>query len=286
MKKLFLLLIFLSATVLSAKAVDWVPVDTDLSTFYLYIDMDTVKNINPNEYLYAIKFQSKQNPEKVVFIKSNLKNNYIGVIKAEEFDENNYYPKAVFTNAHVFMKPVESDSFLSYAHNYLVSLYSDNKKENNSDNVLKDAFVPEADKNNKMVEVQKSEVAKSDDNSVKLQKHNIIAKKTLLKTQSVSAASNLEDYVSEISCLLNDNWQPPKSGQNTQTIVILTIGNDGSLQKYDIAKSSGDEATDRSIISAAEKSVPYAKFSGIKKDADNIKLQFVFEYKKFKKSVI
>ena len=106
------------------------------------------------------------------------------------------------------------------------------------------------------------------------------------ETQVSSQAASLKDYVAEVSIKLNENWQPPKSGQNTQTIVILTIGEDGSLQKYDIAKSSGDEATDRSIISAAEKSVPYAKFSGIKKGVNNIKLQFVFEYKKFKKSVM
>ena len=77
------------------------------------------------------------------------------------------------------------------------------------------------------------------------------------ETQVSSQAASLKDYVAEVSIKLNENWQPPKSGQNTQTIVILTIGEDGSLQKYDIAKSSGDEATDRSIISAAEKSVPY-----------------------------
>lgn len=305
MKKSLLLLIFLLMSGSIVKAVDWIPVDTNDSTFYLYVDTDSIKNVSPQEFLYAIKFQKGESYEKVAYLKSNIKTNYVGIIKSEIFDEDNYRPKSVFSNVHVYMKPVESDSFLTLAHNYVSELYTQEKENNNISNnsseVKQDAFTPEnveaetpvvqknetaskpkirginSNTEEKKAEIQKTAVKDTNEVQNKIQPQN---------SQIVSNAKDLNEYVLEISSKLEKNWQPPKSGQNTQAVIILTIGKDGSLQKYDIAKSSGDNATDRSIISAAEKCVPYAKFSEIKKDADNVKLQFVFEYKRFKKSVI
>ncbi len=304
MKKNLLLLMFFLMSGSIVNAMDWVPVDTNVSNFYLYVDADSIKNISPNEYLYSVKYQSGKSYEKVVYLKSNIQTNYMGIIKSEIFDEDNYHPKAVFANVHVYMKPLSNDSFLSLAHNYVSKLYMPKNENVDIDpiNENKDAFTP-PDNNEDVKEQNKDSetVSKPDirgvsdkniDNEKQKLNQEIKVEKvdsTKIKqqeTQVSSQATSLKDYVAEVSIKLNENWQPPKSGQNTQTIVILTIGEDGSLQKYDIAKSSGDEATDRSIISAAEKSVPYAKFSGIKKGVNNIKLQFVFEYKKFKKAVM
>lgn len=302
MKKSLLLLMFLLMSGSYASAMDWIPVDTYDSNFYLYVDTDSIKNVSPQEYLYAIKYQLGENVERVAYLKSNLKTNYIGVIRSENFDENNYHPKSIFANAHVYMKPVDNESFLSLAHNYLSKLYlQENENSNiNSNDTQKDAFTPDNSVDEKQVEKlneAKPEIRgidnSSSDKNIESNNDTINNNKTVnvkkinpQEVQVLSQATDLKDYVSEISSKLDKNWQPPKSGQNSQAIVILTIGKDGSLQKYDIAKSSGDDATDRSIISAAEKSVPYAKFSEIKKGMDNVKLQFVFEYKKFKKSVM
>lgn len=299
MKKSLLLLIFLLMSGSVVKAVDWIPVDTNDSTFYLYVDTDSIKNVSPQEYLYAIKFQKGDGYEKVAYIKSNFKNNYVGIIKSEVFNEDNYRPRVVFANAHVYMKPVDSDSFLVLAHNYVSGLYT--QENNNLSEVKQDAFTPENIESETPV-VQQSETASKPEirgiNSNAEESKETIQKVSAKETnesqnqiqpknsQVQSNAKDLNAYVLEISSKLEKNWQPPKSGQNTQAVIILTIGKDGSLQKYDIAKSSGDNATDRSIISAAEKCVPYEKFSEIKKGADNVKLQFVFEYKKFKKSVM
>lgn len=302
MKKKFLLLMLLLLSGISVNAEDWIPVDTNFSSFYLYLDKDSIKNVSPQEYLYAIKFQSGNKAEKVAYLKSNIQTNYLGVVKSEIYDKDNYRPKTYFANAHVFMKPIDNDSFLALAHNYVSKLYNEEKTENHdtSVNVKKDAFTPD-NKPNENIPVAKQEKQEDvkpqirgiENRTQEAEKPNPVEEikesnpqKTVQISQISSNAKDLSGYVEEISAELEGNWQPPKSGQNTQTIMILTIGKDGSLQKYDIAKSSGDEATDRSIISAAEKSVPYANFSGIKSGADNIKLQFVFEYKKFKKSVI
>lgn len=303
MKKIFLLLILLLAGI-SVNAEDWIPVDTNYSNFYLYVDKDSIKNTNPQEYLYAVKFQYAEQPEKVAYLKSNIKTNYLGIIRSEIYNKYNYHPKSYFANAHVFMKPIENDSFLVFSHNYISKLYTEEKTEKSEAavEVKADAFSPDNTSNEDISEVKQKEESDSKpeirgldnnvDNGKKIESTKIDEAKPQQvqqipqKIQTLSTAADLKEYVAEISTRLNENWQPPKSGQNTQTIIILTIGKDGSLQKYDIAKSSGDEATDRSIISVAEKCVPYAKFSGIKKGADNIKLQFVFEYKKFKKSVM
>ena len=54
----------------------------------------------------------------------------------------------------------------------------------------------------------------------------------------------------------------------------------------DFAKSSGDEYTDRSILTAVEKTAPFAKFPKVNnKNSDKLKFQFVFDYQKYKKSV-
>ncbi len=304
MKKRFLLLMFLLLSGISVNAEDWIPVDTNYSNFYLYVDKDSIKNVSPQEYLYAIKFQSGDKIEKVAYLKSNIKTNYLGIIRAEIYNKDNYHPKSYFANAHVFMKPIDNDSFLVYSHNYISKLYAEEKTEK-SDVAVEaktDAFSPDNVSNEGISDVKQNDEADSKpeirgldsnaDNGKKIVPKKINETKPQQvqqppqKIQTLSNATDLKEYVAEISTRLNENWQPPKSGQNTQTIIILTIGIDGSLQKYDIAKSSGDEATDRSIISVAEKCVPYDKFSGIKKGADNIKLQFVFEYKKFKKSVM
>lgn len=306
MKKNLLLLMFFLMSGSIVNAMDWVPVDTNVSNFYLYVDADSIKNISPNEYLYSVKYQSGKSYEKVVYLKSNIQTNYMGIIKSEIFDEDNYHPKAVFANVHVYMKPLSNDSFLSLAHNYVSKLYTEEKTEKSEAavEVKTDAFSPDNASNDDVSEVKQNEEPNSKpeirgldnnvDNGKKVEPTKINETKPqpqqlqqpLQKNQTLSTATDLKEYVAEISTQLNENWQPPKSGQNTQTIIILTIGKDGSLQKFDIAKSSGDEATDRSVISVAKKCVPYAKFSGIKKSADNIKLQFVFEYKRFKKSVM
>ena len=95
-----------------------------------------------------------------------------------------------------------------------------------------------------------------------------------------------KEYVASVCKELDNNWTPPASGRKTQAILIVTIGSDGSLYEYHFAKSSGDEATDRSIVSAVKQTVPFPKFGSMNKNVKNFNFQFVFNYGIFKKSVI
>ena len=53
----------------------------------------------------------------------------------------------------------------------------------------------------------------------------------------------MQEYVSSVCSNLKQNWNPPKSGRNSQAIVIITIGEDGGLYEYHFAQSSKDEAS-------------------------------------------
>lgn len=284
MKKKLLLFLFLLMSTMSVSAVDWNRVDTDIPNFTLYIDKDSIKYINAQECLYAIKFQSGQKPEKVVFLKSNSYTNHLGVIRVEEYNYDYYRPNAVFANVHVYMKPIESNSFLTYAHKYVSTLISSESNAKKVEEIpQKDAFTPIAPK-----VIEGKPVLREDKKAVVLPakpKEQIIDHKPS-QFQKQTTATDLKAYVKEVSTILNKNWFPPKSKIDKQAIAILTIGKDGSLQKYYMAKSSGDDLTDRSIINAVKKSVPYPKFPKLDKPSDVIKLQFVFDCSRFKKSVI
>lgn len=244
MKK-FLLSVALLMSVLPACAVNWEMIDTDVPNLNLYIDTDSLIYINNYECYYAIRYKEGDKPEKIAYLKSNSDNNYIGVIQTAEYGVDAYKPQVVFRNAHVFMKPVKENSFLSFAHEY-----STTRQEIES--LAQDAPALREDS---------------------------------IKNVSYTLANNMKVYSAQTASILDDNWNPPKSGRNTQAVIVLTVGVDGSLQNYKFTKSSGDEATDRSIISAVEKTVPFMKFPRSAADTQPVKFQFVFDYKWFTKSV-
>lgn len=268
MKKTFLLIMALLTATTCANAVNWQTVETNIPNFNLYIDQDSISNINANECVYAIRFQSGNKPEQVAYLKSNSSNNYIGVINAGDFEESSYKPKAVFYNAHVFMKPVNGDSFLNFAHTYAI-------------NTVADRALAKARSNNEFEQSAFSTASNYSNSNVRN-----VAYTVKLPSQRQSSATNLGEYVAETANLINANWTPPQSGRNTQAILITQIGADGSLQNYKFAKPSGDIATDRSIISAVEKTIPFARFPKMAGDADTLNFQFVFDHKLIRKSVM
>lgn len=248
MKKNLLLLLALLMTSLSAHAVNWDPVDAGKSDLQMFIDTDSINFINNNTCVYAVKYHKGLEPTKVVYVKSDFKENKLGIIRTQDFDENTYNAKSVLSLPNAFMKPLNSDSFLALTHKYTEDLHNVklasaeyfNKKNNNIVNVnYVSAFVPK----------------------------------------------NFKEYVSVIGNSIDDNWCPPSSGKNTQTIVIINTSKDGALMGYDIAKSSGDEMTDRSAISAVVKSAPFIKFPAEFEDKDSVNIQFVFDKKLLRQSV-
>lgn len=269
MKKNLLLLAVLFMSAIAVNATDWQQIDTNMLDLSLNIDKDSIKQINPQEYFYTIKFQNQNNPEKVVFIKSNIKNDYMGIISVKDYNEKTYNPKAVYADAHPFMKPVKRESFLYFAQSYITNTNT------NTDTEDKTAFTPDEQPSN-------APVLRGTNQNVK----PIVYKTVKGVNQKETKAANLKEYIQEEASVLNSKWCPPKSGKKTQGIIIVSIGSDGSLSGYKFAKSTGDEATDRSIVRAIQDTVPFNTFPKENSNLKNVNCQFVFSYGKFKKSVI
>lgn len=244
MKKV-LLSIALLMSVLPVCAVNWEMIDTDIPNLSLYVDTDSLMYINNSECYYAVRYKEGGKPERVAYLKSDSDRNYIGVIQAGDYEADKYKPQVIFRNAHVFMKPVKENSFLSFAHEYSTT-------------------------RQKFESIAQDGPALREDN---------------VKQVSYALANNMKEFTAQTAWVLDDNWNPPASGRNTQAVIVLTIGVDGSLQNYKFVKSSGDEATDRSIISAVEQTVPYMKFPRSASSTEPQKFQFVFDYRWFKKTV-
>lgn len=228
-----------------AYAVNWEMIETDIPDLSLYVDTDSLMYINNDECYYAIRYKEGEKPEKFAYLKSNSETNYVGVIRTGEYGLDSYKPQVVFRNVHVFMKPIKENSFLSYAHEYTTT---------------------------------RQDVESIAQQTPALKDHN-------LKNVSYTLANNLKNYTIQTAHTLLQNWNPPKSGRNTQATIVLTIGVDGSLQNYKFIKSSGDEATDRSIINAVEQAVPFVQFPRSASNTEPANFQFTFDYKWFTKSV-
>ena len=262
-KKLFLLTCLLLAGI-KVGAVDWQPVETSVPNVNVYIDMESVKKINNDECLYAIKYSVNDKPEQVAYIKSNSKTNYVGIIQSGDYEIEKYKPNAVFAEPHVFMKPIKEGSFLGAVHNYAIA------------------------------SLQGPTIVQKQD-AISTNEYDAVYNKPVLRDDLMVAYNNsgdlysnaeFRDYVTRTCKILEQNWTPPESGHNTRAILLVSIGADGSLLDYSFAETSGDNITDRSIISAVEKSVPYPGFPKVAKDAYSLKFQFVFEHDLLKKSVV
>lgn len=251
MKKNLLLFLVLLMTSMSAHAVNWSSIETGNTDFQLYIDTDSVDFINDNTCVYAIKYTKGSEPAKVVFVKSNFKENKLGVIAIRDFYEKTYNAKSILSLPNTFMKPVDGDSFLALTHKYTEDLY-----------------------NVRVASLGFSSKKSKNDNNIK----NV-------SYRSAYVPKDFKEYVNILASSIESNWCPPKSGKKTQTIVIINVSKDGALMGYDIAKSSGDELTDRSVISAIARSAPFSMFPAELADKENINIQFDFEYKMFSKSV-
>lgn len=269
MKKKIFILTALLISGLCANAMNWQPVNTYINGIDLYIDTDSIQKINNDECLYAIKYSVNGNPEKIAYIKSNSKTNYAGIINSGDYEIEKYRPIAVFADPRVYMKPINKNSFLLNAHEYAIAAANGNTYARHQDAFTANEYAATYSYNEKPILRDDLQVAYNQ-----------------AKTQELLTPAQLQEYVIRTCKYLEANWNPPVSGRGTRAIILLTIGKDGSLIDYNFKEASGDNVTDRSIITAVERTVPYPKFPEIAKNAYSLDFQFVFEHDLIKKSVV
>ena len=261
MKKLFLLSIIMLLSTVNANAMNWQQIDTNVSNIDVYIDLDTIKNIDNYKYQYAIKYQAIGQSEKIAYIIVDTKNNKLGVIQAGDYDIDKYRPNAVFDNPKVFMKSIKDDSFLYYANDYAVMLATNKIYAGDTKNI--DAVARNKAENNLLVSYISS-----------------------IDAKDAMTPLALETYYQKTCPLLKENWNPPSSAYGTRTVVIATIGTDGSLVKHKIIESSGNDTNDRSVIAALEKTVLFPQYATTVNNVNALNFQFIFVNDVFKKSVV
>lgn len=273
MKKFMVLSALLLSSV-CAQAADWQWMNSNFQDFDIYLDRDSVKYVNGSDILYAIRYGYQGKPQKVAYLKTDASKNYIGVIASEEYSEKTYRPKTILANPHVFMKPVNTDSFLFVPHRYLITV-RDKKIQQAYDDVRRSAAISQPQEQ----VTSRIEIRDKDENIVP-------ASYKAVPEQKDIGVTTIKDYISALRTELDNNWKPPKSGKETQTVIIIAVGSDGSLRNYKFAQSSGDADTDRSVLSAVEKTVPFPKFPNLGKPVNYLNFQFIFDYGKVKKSVL
>lgn len=245
MKKYFLLFALIFMSSTGAFAQNWVQLETKTNNVSLEIDKDAVRFLNDYTCLYALRLTRIGGIPKAVFVKADFKESKMGVVEVEDFNTLMYNPQKVFINSDTFLKPINPTSLLAVSYNYVNDIYNTRVAANS----------------------YKVDVTKKD-----------------VSYRNQYKAKNKNEYINIIAKELYKNWEPPKSAQNSSAIIIVQIARDGSLQNYVFAQKSQDSANNRSIMAAVEKAVPYGIFPDDIK-TDKIDLQFIFEYKKFRKSV-
>ena len=255
MKKLFLLSTAILMSTLGANAINWQPIEVPTPNIEVYLDMDSLRRYNADEYLYAIRYQALGQTEKIAYVRVNSKDNLVGIIEATEYENHIYRPNAYFTTPHALMKPLKEDTFFYFANDKIAQIASDTLIVNDENTLVYNQSGREILVSNKYA-------------------------------KDVLTPAELEDYLIKTCNLLQENWNPPKIGYGTRTIVIATIGTDGSLLNIKFTEPSGNDKVNRSVISALEKTVPYPPFNIKDTNVHSLDFQFVFENDMFRKAVV
>lgn len=254
MKKKILILSMCLFMALSANATSWISLDTSEPALQVSIDADSIKYIKFDTCIYAVVFKKGDEPERVAYIKSNYSTNTAGIIRVEDYKQDNYKPAFYSKSGGAFMKPVDENSFVGLSHNYALSLY------------------PE-----KGAPLYKSNLSPT----------NLKYVSCIVKAGNLGLnEADFNAYARAIKAQIFANWKPPIETQRTKITLMLNIGPDGGLKGYKIVKSDAGDVGNRAAISAVELSAPFERFpDNATEVVEDLNLQVDFAYNLVKKYV-
>ena len=116
-KKLLILAMCLFCTV-PVNAADWVELESGNPNIKIFIDNESVKQVTKDVYTYAVLYKKGKDNPKIVYLKSDYKNEKTGVIRAEEYDEDNYNPAYYSKHTSAYMKNIIDNAIFASAHAY------------------------------------------------------------------------------------------------------------------------------------------------------------------------
>lgn len=238
---IFIILLSLNSAVFAA---DWIRLNITNTSKYIYLDHDSISK-NENSLFYVIRYQGRNDTEKVVYIKYDINEDKIGIIKSKDYNKDQYMSPQIWENTFAFMKKVSEDSFL-----------------NNINTFVKDDEM-----------VQKLTATRQ------LRKQNAISNnKELIKKYSEKYPGT-KDYITAVEQKIRGNWKLPVTNNGGVAKVQFKINREGKLVSCEIKQSSGDKLNDESALDAVKSTEPFDKFpENIDKNLKDINILMTFDY--------
>lgn len=244
LKKIALLSILVLSLNSAVYAADWIRLNITNTSKYIYLDHDSIFKDENNLY-YVIRYNSKVDKEKVVYVKYSITEDKIGIIKSEEFNSNKYISPQIWENSFAFMKKISEDSFL-----------------NNINTFVKDDAL-----------VQKLTTTRQ------LRKQNTTTNNNELIKKYSEKYPEMKDYIISVEKKIKNNWELPVTNNGGIAKVQFKISREGKLLACEIKQSSGDKLNDESALNAIKKTEPFEKFpENIDKDLKEINILMTFDY--------
>ncbi len=243
-KKLAVLCAVLLSLNSAVFAADWIRLNITNTSKYIYLDHDSIYK-NENNLFYVIRYESKDNTEKIVYVKYDIKEDKIGIIKSKNYDKDKYISPQVWENSFAFMKKVGENSFL------------------NNINV----FV----KDDKMIQTLTT--------TRQMRKQNALSNNKELIKKYNEKYPGMQDYIINVEQKIRENWKLPVTNNGGVAKVQFKINREGKLVSCEIKQSSGDKTNDESAINAIKSTEPFEKFPDTtNKDIKDINILMTFDY--------
>lgn len=225
-------------------AADWIRLNITNTSKYIYLDHDSISR-NENNLFYVIRYKDRNENEKLVYLKYDINEDKIGIIKSKSYDSQKYESPQVWDNPFAFMKKLSEDSFL-----------------NNINKFVKDDEM-----------VQKLTATRQ------IRKQNAISNNQELIQKYNQKYPGMKDYIISVETKVKENWHLPVTNNGGIAKVQFKISRDGKLTSCEIRQSSGNKTNDDSAIAAVKSTEPFDKFpETADKNLKEINILMTFDY--------
>ena len=233
-------------TIFSPKvqAVDWVRLNLTNTDKYIYLDHDSIYK-NNNNIFYVVRYSNKIAEERIAYVKYNVANNKIGIMKIKDFDPEQYATPTSWAEAYAFMSKVNDNSFFKNINNYV--------------------------KDDKMVKQLVT--------TREIRTKNATANNADLINKYFYKHPAMKEYVVKVQKDIRENWVLPVTNHGGVAKVLFKIDRDGNLVSCEIKESSGNSTNDERALKAVKNTEPFDKFpSTVDKDLKDVSIIMSFDY--------
>ena len=225
-------------------AADWIRLNITNTEKYIYLDHDSISK-NENNLYYVVRFKNKDDKEKLAFIKYNINEDKIGIIKVKDYNKDKYESPDAWQESYAFMKKVTEDSFFNNINNFV------------KDDEMVQKLVTTRQLRKKSTETNNSE---------------------LIKKYS-EKYPQMKDYIITVENKIRHNWKLPVTNNGGVAKIQFKINREGKLISCEIKQSSGSKANDDSAIAAIKNTEPFEAFpANVNKDLKEINILMTFDY--------